>query len=147
MKALYFDSSYLFRIYSREVGHAEVKSLMDGASTAASSLHARAEFATIVLRKRREGSDSEEHISSLHAQFLSDCRHELVTLLPVSEAVIERLEDVLRGAPATTFIRAADALHLACAALHGFTEVYSNDRHFLTAAPLFGLRGLNVIPG
>jgi hypothetical protein len=32
-----------------------------------------------------------------------------------------------------------------CAAEHGFIEVYSNDRHFLTTAPLFGLRGVNVI--
>lgn len=57
-----------------------------------------------------------------------------------------RLESVLSTAPATTNIRAADALHLACAAEHGFSEVYSNDRHFLLAAPLFGLEGMNVIP-
>ena len=56
-----------------------------------------------------------------------------------------RLEYALNSAPDDTNIRAAHALHLACAAEHGFSEVYSNDRHFLTAAPLFGMKGQNVI--
>ncbi len=70
-----------------------------------------------------------------------------VTFLPLTEAVMVRLESVLLAAssPSTASLRATDALHLACAAEHGFTEVYSNDRHFLTAAPLFGMRRINVI--
>jgi predicted nucleic acid-binding protein len=58
---------------------------------------------------------------------------------------MRRVESVYTTAPPATFLRAADALHLACAAVHGFTETYSNDRHFLDAAPLFGLRGIDVI--
>ncbi len=146
MKTLYFDSSYLFRIYSREAGHESVKSLLEEAPRIASAWHARAEFAAILLRKRRESSDPEDFLESLHSQFLQDCRQDLVTLLPLSEGVMERLESVLRTAPPDTFLRSADVLHLACAKEHGFTEVYSNDRHFLAAAPLFDLHGVDITP-
>ena len=53
---------------------------------------------------------------------------------------------ILRCHLSTTYLRASDAIHLATAAEHGFTEIYSNDKHLLAAAPLFGLRGVNVIP-
>jgi predicted nucleic acid-binding protein len=143
---LYFDTTYLFRVYSTEPGHDAVKTLLEGTDKLATAWHGRAEFASILLRKRREGADLPEQLASLGDQFQNDCRMDFVELLPLSEAVMIRLESVLSTAPATTHLRAADALHLACAAEHGFAEVHSNDRHFLAAAPLFGLRGVNVIP-
>ncbi|MEO7318381.1 MAG: hypothetical protein ABIZ56_05280 [Chthoniobacteraceae bacterium] len=45
----------------------------------------------------------------------------------------------------TVFLRAADALHLACAEQQGFTEIYSHDRHVLAAAAIFGLVGRIII--
>lgn len=143
---LYFDTTYLFRVYSKEPGHEAVRALLSQTEKLAISWHGRAEFASILLRKRREGSDPPEILTSLAAQFQSDCRTGLIEFMPLSETVMTRLESVLASAPATTNLRAADALHLACAAEHGFTEVHSNDRLFLAAAPLFGLRGVNVIP-
>ena len=144
---LYFDTTYLYRVYSTEPGHEAVKNLLAKTERLATAWHGRAEFASIVLRKRREGSDSPELLASLESQFQNDVKGSLIKFLPLTEPIILRLEETLRAAPSTTNIRAADALHLACAAEHGFTEVYSNDRLFLAAAPLFGLMGVNVIPG
>jgi beta-galactosidase len=58
------------------------------------------------------------------------------------EPVFERIESLMHKAPKEAFLRAADALHLACAAIHGFEEVYSNARHFLAAAALGGVDSL-----
>lgn len=144
---LYFDSTYLFRLYSVEPGHEAVKELLAQTNQpVAIAWHGRAEIASILLRKRREGADTPEHLASLAKQFQDDCQQLLIHFLPLTEAVMTRLESVLATAPSTTNIRAADALHLACAAEHGFSEVHSNDRLFLAAAPLFGLIGVNVIP-
>lgn len=143
---LYFDTTYLYRIYSQERGHEAVKHLLGQADRVATAWHGRAEFASILLRKRREGGDSPDLLAVLEAQFQNDIKVGLVNVLPLTEPVMLRLERTLRVAPSTTLLRAADALHLACAAEHGFAEVHSNDRHFLSAAPLFGLRGVDVIP-
>jgi predicted nucleic acid-binding protein len=65
--------------------------------------------------------------------------------LPLADAVFDRLETVYSSATADIYLRAADAIHLATAAENGFAEIYSNDKHLLAAAPLFGIQGVNVI--
>jgi predicted nucleic acid-binding protein len=144
---LYFDSTYLFRIYSEEPGNEAVKALLAHHNQpVAIAWHGRAEIASVLLRKRREGADTPAHLGSLAKQFHDDCQQLLIQFLPLTEAVMIRLEAVFGAAPSATNLRAADALHLACAAEHGFLEVHSNDRLLLAAAPLFGLCGINIIP-
>ncbi len=145
MKTLYFDSNYLFRLYSTETGAPEVRVLADQADSLATAWHGRAELASILLRKRRESGLTDEAVEEIRLQIQDDMDLGIIEFLPLTGAVMTRLETVLADAPAATNIRAADALHLACAAEHGFAEVHSNDRHFLAAAPLFGLKGVNVI--
>lgn len=144
MKALYFDTSYLFRMYFAEPGHETVKALLPGVDKVYSVQLARAEFASIILRKRREKAASDIALAELHEQFLDEVRDGHIQLIVPEDSELEVIETVLRTAPSSTFLRAADAMHLAAAAWHGFKEVYSNDRHFLAAAPLFGLRGIDV---
>lgn len=78
-------------------------------------------------------------------QFEEDDQAGAFSWLPAGKELVVGLEKTYRTAPITTFLRAADALHLACAREYGFREIYSHDRHMLEAAPLFGLRGKNVI--
>ena len=146
MTAAYYDTSYLFKLQCQESGSAEVRAHAAGVQAIFCSLHGRAEFVSAGHRKVREGAATQEHLRALIAQLHVDTAAGAIQWLEISEAHISRVESVYRVAPATTFLRAADAIHLASAAEQGFSQIYSNDRHLLAAAPLFGLRGVNVIP-
>ncbi len=141
---IFFDTTYLVRLYLDENGSAAVRSLAETAPIAA-SWHAQAELLCTFHRAFREGRLDKEAYQAQRSQFSSDQSASLFTWLPVTEPTLSRLDAILAAAPATTFLRAADALHLACAAEHGFNEVFSNDRHFLAAASYFGLQEMNVI--
>lgn len=146
MKPLYFDTTYLGKLHWREPGTPEVQACAASANEIVSSLHGRAEFYSIGFRKVREGLATPSSILGVFTQFNTDCALGNIRLLPLSDAILDRVETVFASAPPTTYLRAADALHLATAAENGFAEVHSNDKHLLAAAPLFGLRGVNVIP-
>jgi PIN domain-containing protein len=146
MTECYFDSTYLCKLRRPEAGSTEVAACAAGCDVLACCIIGRAEFYSTGHRKAREGCATPANLSVVFQRFHQDCAVGAVRLLPLTLAMFDRIEVIYRTAPTTIFLRAADALHLACAAEHGFTEVYSNDRHFLAAAPLFGLRGMNVIP-
>lgn len=78
-------------------------------------------------------------------QFTRDEAADLWLFLALSRSLVESACTRLWALPGTVHCRAADALHLTCAAVHGFKAIYSNDRHLLAAAPHFGLEGRNVI--
>jgi predicted nucleic acid-binding protein len=65
--------------------------------------------------------------------------------LQVTPLLIRKVCERIESLPRNTLLRAADAIHLGCASLNGFAEIYSNDRHLLNAAKHFGLKGINLI--
>ena len=146
MNQLFFDATYIGKLHWREPGSAEVLTCAATADELVCSLHGRAEFYAMGFRKVREGLAAPSTVQAVFAQFNADVAAGVIRLLLLTEAIVDRIESVFATAPATTYLRAADALHLATAAEHGFEEIYSNDKHLLAAAPLFGLRGVNVIP-
>ena len=145
MKSLFFDASYIVKLHWREPGSNEVLAEADKADEIVCSLHGRAEFYSVGLRKVREGRATSPAVAGVFSQFNADIAAGEIRMIPLTDAILQRVEKVFATAPSNTYLRAADALHLATAAENGFTEIYSNDKHMLAAAPLFGLAGVNVI--
>jgi len=141
---IYCDTSYLVRLYLAETGHEAVRELCSK-DRAASAGHALGEVPAALHRAFRDGRLAPGIFQACVEQFQNDCAAEAYLWLPVEAALFASMAGRYAKLPQNTFLRSADALHLACAAEHGFKEVYSNDRHFLAAAPLFGLRGINII--
>ena len=145
MIAAYFDTAYLLRLYRPEPGSDAVRARAALVDVLVCSLHGRAELIAAAHRKVREGTATPAHLDALLPQVAADQAAGALAWLPITEAHLDRVTETFRRAPATVYLRAADALHLASAADAGFSAIYSNDRHLLAAAPLFGLRGLDVI--
>ena len=145
MRSLFFDATYFGKLHWREPGSTEVLALAATADEIVCSLHGRAEFCSIAFRKIREGLASAAIVRTVFAQFNTDIASGQIRLIAPTDAILDRVETVFASAPPTTYLRAADALHLATAAEAGHAEIYSNDKHLLAAAPLFGLLGVNVI--
>ena len=145
MNAAYYDANYLFKLQCRERGSIEVRKHAATVDVLTCAFHGRAEFASAAFRKVREGAATALQYQALLAQVHVDASAGHLQWLPLTDAVLDRVESVFATAAATTYLRAADAIHLATAVEHGFAEIHSNDKHLLAAAPLFGLRGVNVI--
>ncbi len=144
--SVYFDSSYLVRLYLEDAGHDRVRDLAGEHFHIVSAVHGRTEVVAAFHRAMREKRVDARSHQILHRQFINEATNaSFYRWLPLTENVYRRVERAYLKASAKLFLRAADALHLACAAEHGFTAVYSHDRHILAAAPSFGLRAQDVI--
>ena len=141
---IYLDSTCLVRLYFEDAGYERVRHLA-ASNAVACAQHGPSEVISAFHRKLRERVISARLYEITLRQFLTEIRVEAFRWLPLSENVFERAELVYARLPAATFLRAADALHLSTASENGFGEIHSNDAKLLSAAPYFGLRGLNVI--
>lgn len=142
---IYLDTCYILKCYLTEPGSGEVRALTQSADGLASCALARVEFAAAVHRHRREGKLSDEDARSVIDSFESDAKAGLWRWFGLTLALLDEVRASYHSLPASVFVRANDAIHLACARQQGFREIYSSDRHLLAAASTFSLTGKNVI--
>lgn len=141
---IYFDTSFLFRLYFEDPGFSVVRNLAV-AEHVACAVHGQTELLSASHRKFREGAITAKSYQALLEQFEADLEAGGFHWLPAVPEVLARVRSVHAGLPRTVYLRGADALHLATAAVNGFTTIYSNDSHLLAAARYFKIKGLNPI--
>jgi predicted nucleic acid-binding protein len=141
---IYFDTSYLVRLYYQDPG-AEAVRILAASDHVTSAAHGQAEMMAAFHRKLREGAIRPAAYAALVGQVRAHIDAGAFRWLAHDQEIFSRIRQVYQRLPATVFLRAADAIHLATAAEAGFRIVYSNDAHLLAAAKHFGVEGKNVI--
>ena len=142
---IYFDTSYIVKCYLNETGSTEVRALAEAKEGLSFCLHGRAEFWAAVKRNVREKRITAAEAAATFERFEADESAGVWRWFSIERPLVDRTCQRVASAADTVFLRAADALHLACAEKQGFTEIYTHDRHVLAAASIFGLAGKDII--
>lgn len=129
----------------RETGSEVVREYAEAAGSFACCEIVQVELAAVFHRHFREGRLTSHRYGVVVRQFEADLDQGLWIWLSLGPALLAAALRRFKGLSAKFFLRAADALHLACAESNGFSEIFTNDRHMLAAAAAFGLRGRNLM--
>ena len=141
---IYFYACYVAKFYLAEPDSANVIAFAQSHAGAGCMLAGKAEVIATFHRKFREGVVDVAGFQLLCDQFEADCASGLWQWHPVDDALLHSCAQYFRNLPPAIFLRAADALHLACASGNGFTAIHTNDRHMIAAAPAFGLQAVTL---
>ena len=142
---IYFDTAYIAKCYLNEAGSEPVRQFATAASGLCSCEWARLEFACVLHRHVREGRLDHGKALQIRKFFSKDQEDGVWTWLPVTSELLDYGIEKVRTLRKSVLIRAGDAIHLACAQMDGFKDIYSNDARLLQGAAYFGLRGQDLL--
>jgi predicted nucleic acid-binding protein len=141
---IYFDACYIAKFYLAEPDSPNVIAFASSQANVGCLLTGKAEVIAVFHRKLREGAVDVAGFHLLCDQFESDCTGGLWQWRPVDDLLLAASAQRFRGLAPTIFLRAADGLHLTCAAEEGCTTIHTSDRHMIAAAPAFGLDAVTL---
>ena len=133
------------KCYLREPGSEQVREHAREAGRIACCDIGKVELAAVFHRHLREKRLNARQYGVVMRQFASDLDQGVWTWLPLTSPILALAQKRYDDLSAKVFLRAADAMHLSCAAENGFDEIFTNDRHMLAACAAFGLDGRNLI--
>jgi hypothetical protein len=141
---IYFESCYIAKFYLAEPDSTRVTTFVGSHANIGCLLIGKTEVVAVFHRKFREGVVDVSGFHLLCDQFESDCAVGLWQWHPVDDELLRLSGTRFRGLSTTTFLRAADGLHLTCAVEKGCPAIHTSDRHVIAAAPAFGLQAVTL---
>ena len=141
---IYFDACYIAKFYLAEPDSANVIAFAKSNANVGCLLIGKAEVIAVFHRKLRESVVDVSGFHLLCDQFEADCASGLWQWRAVDDALLASSAQRFRRLSATTFLRAADGLHLTCAAEEGCTAIHTSDRLMIAAAPAFELQAVTL---
>jgi hypothetical protein len=90
-------------------------------------------------RQLREGKWSRQQFGAFVGQFTRDTVSGQWTWLSLDQAIMAAGTNLYLTLSETVYLRASDCLHLVTALHHGFSGIYTHDRHQEIAASALGL--------
>ncbi len=135
---VYLDTSALAKLYVPESGSDEMDDALVGRRDVVVSDLAVTELVSAVARRVREGDLVAAHARRIYQRVLSDVGGGEFRRVEITASTHREAERLLMGVGRRVPLRAADALHLAMAALAGVRVLVTFDRGMRAAAEALG---------
>lgn len=141
---IFCDTSAVAKLYISEKDSPAVRSLLEAEDQVLVSELVRTELMGVFHRQLRERKWTRDRFMTAVRQFTNDDMGGFWTWLPLGSAIIQSAARTYTTLPDAVFLRSADCLHLVTAMHHGFTDIYTYDKHQTVAAAALGLKPLTA---